>query len=255
LRKETVMQRIVASLFFAGSVLGLAASAAAQASDLPIEQIAPRDSEAVSQISDGSTEILRPPAPEPRTSLSPTQLAREKESGPAAEQLTPERRSLPRPAQLAPGSRSAQPPQSISKPEDGRRAAVERVEGEDRCDPAKHPSGKTLRANCSRVIENRAAEFKGGQVTPPLSPEQRLLIDQQLRDRASDPRSAARRLATTGEDHDSIEAQGVASVVLGRSLDQSGKENKTHENGPESAAEAAAILNAIVNQPTSGSPR
>lgn len=205
--------------------------ATVQQDRLAIEQVSPRAGAGVPQIA----------APQRPSARPPPQLAADQESTPAASQLTSERGAARVSSQVTSASRSAEPPQSLSHRNDGRSTAVERLEGSDRCDPA--IGDKTRSRKCADVIENRAAEFSRPDPTA-LSPEQRLLLEQELREGALDFQAAARRLANTGES-DSLEAQGVASVVLTPSAES----NKPDKPEDDAAADAAAIVGAVVNQP------
>lgn len=167
------------------------------------------------------------------------------ERAPTSLQLTTERGSGPGSQQLTKSARTAQPSQALSTPKEGRTGAVERVAGDDRCDPA--AQAKVRSANCVAVIETRAAEFSP-RAAAPLSPEQRIVMDQQLRERSSGTASAVRRLARNGEDAQSPDAQGLASVVLREPI------NPKRDQPPDPAAAAAssevfAIVNAIIDRP------
>lgn len=127
-------------------------------------------------------------------------------------QLTRAGQGAAAPGQAAQGPRSAQGVAPLSAPQEGRTAAVARVEGRDRCDPAA-PSSSPV---CAAVIETRAGEF----VPPafePLSPEERLLSTelrrQPMLDNPSDPRRVARLLGETSSDRASA-AEGVASTLM-----------------------------------------
>ena len=208
------------------------ASVAAQQADSSIEQI-----------SSGSrgAELRLDVGEQPRSSAPPAQLAAGSESSPATSQVTPERRSAPPPDQLSADGKTAQPPQPLSRPAEGRQAAVERVEGEDRCDPAEP---RQPRSRCSKVIENRASEFARPDPNA-LSPEQRLLLEQEVREGALNAENGARRLATTGEADESLAAMGVAATIL-----RSGEEVQQPKKPEDDVAKAAAdIVGAIINQP------
>jgi hypothetical protein len=104
------------------------------------------------------------------------------------------------------------------------------------------------------VIENRAAEFTSPDPAA-LSPEQRLLAEQRLRDGNGSTRDAGRRLARSGEDVVSGEAQAVASVVLGTApASASGNQNAPTPNQGLSEA-TLTILNAIVGGAQNAPPR
>jgi hypothetical protein len=152
------------------------------------------------------------------------------------------------PAQVSSGERTAEQPAPLSKPSDGRTAAVERVEGEDRCDPERRDRSDT--GKCARVIENRAAQFPSRR-PPTLSPEQRILADQYEQE-TLDSRSAARRLAIEGTGADDPDLQGIAAIVL-RKPPPPEKPAKPEEDGATDAA--AAIVNAIMGQGTASVPQ
>jgi len=183
----------------------------------------------------GETAIARPGA------LRSPQLSSVAESGAPALQLTRERGSGPASQQLTTGARTAQPSQPLSKPEDGRTGTVERVAGSDRCDPG---ADRPRAAKCAQVIETRAAEFARRDPTA-LSPEQRIIIEQQLRERGGSFGGAARRLAANGDDARSLESQGVASVVLRTPPAEPGPAKPDVD--PAASEAMTALVNAIVN--------
>lgn len=176
----------------------------------------------------------------PKTGEAPPQLTRARQGASTPEQLSKRERSAASGPQLAAGKRSASAPEPLSSAKDGRTAAVERVEGKDRCDPAT-AKGRPLPRACAAVIERRAAQF-GRAATPVLSPEQRILIgDRALQQAGID--GAARRLAISGEDAKSEEAQGLASVVLTAPPEP----RKPEEKDPALGEAEAAIVNAVLN--------
>lgn len=216
-------------------IVGLLIAAASPAAASP-----PASNAAVADIPQISTS--RAPLPEaPPTARSveaPPQLTREQRGAAGSAQLSPGPRSVAPSPQLAIGKPSAQGSAPLSSVRDGRTAAVQRVEGEDRCDPE---TGKIDKAECKRVIENRASEFRRREA-PTLSPEERILVADQALERLG-VEAATRRLALTGEDDSSIEAQGVAAIVL-----RQPQREETVEEKPSSEAEAAAALvGAILN--------
>ena len=172
------------------------------------------------------------------------QLSSVAESVTPALQLTRERGSGPASQQLTRGPRTAQPSQALSTPAEGRTGTVERVAGSDRCDPAAAQPAKP--AKCAAVIETRAAEFTR-RAPAPLSPEQRIIVEQQARERSVSFSSAARRLAVNADDARSIEAQGVASLVLGAPSPEPRRETPVED--PAASEQFNALVNAIVNQP------
>jgi hypothetical protein len=158
-------------------------------------------------------------------------------------QLTSERGSARAAEQLTRGARSAQPSQALSQPRDGRSTAVERLAGDDRCDPG---TGRARPARCAQAIETRAAEFAPEQASV-LSPEQSIIAEQQARERAGNFSNAARRLAVSGVDAKSLEAQGVASVALGGPAEEA--RPTPARPGAAPSQEVMSIINAIVNAP------
>jgi hypothetical protein len=179
-------------------------------------------------------------SPDPASTSS--QVASGAESVAPARQLTSERGAGPAAVQLSTGPRSAQGSIALSSRADGRTSAVERVAGSDRCDPAAR-RGKSEK--CAAVIENRSAEFARREA-PELSPEQRIIVDQQLRERPPGIGEAARRLAASGNDAQSMEAQGVASVVLAPPPPV--PETGLPKDDPTATPQMQAIINAIIGR-------
>jgi hypothetical protein len=224
------LRKAAASVLFLAAVATSPAGAQDQQVDVP-------------QISASSS--LAPPA-EPvaqRTAQALQQLSSGDDSRPAERQVTAAGSSNEQPSQVATRTRNAQPPQPLSTPQQGRTAAVDPVHGHDRCDPADSKQSKTLQ--CRKVIENRAAEYTRPSPTR-LSPEQKLLIDQQLLASEASLAGATHRLATSGNVDQSLETMGIASVVLDQSSKPKDPEKK--EDDPKSDAAVQAILT-ILNQP------
>lgn len=221
------------------ALLGVSMSAVnAQPADIEVQQIA----------ADGSDESVTGPADRSGTdALAPAdqQISKSGQGVPASVQLTDEKRSARTPAQLTSERKSAQASTPLSKPSEGRRPALERIEGEDRCDPVLEKYRDVAR--CARVIETRAAEFERERPRP-LSPEERILLERLLAE-ADDARSAARRLAITGDDSGSEFASGVASIVLRRdSKDDSGEDGQS-ESALEQGTLSEQILKSVLGVP------
>lgn len=187
----------------------LIAVALAAASGAASAQISPN----IPQVSAGGASVAVEPIVSLPSSEATSQLSDPRDSAAPEAQLTPVRSSHDQPAQLSKGPRSAQGPQALSQPAEGRTGVIDRVEGTDRCDAAR--SRKDHPAECSRVIETRADDYSRPAPTR-LSPEQKLLLDQQLQAVDNDLADATRRLARSGEDDSSIESQAIASIVLGQ---------------------------------------
>lgn len=169
----------------------------------------------------------------------PAQLTRRTESRERAAQLTSERGSAP-PSQLSRGG-TAEQPAPLSRPNEGRTGVVAAVGGHDRCDAAARTAASP---DCARVIETRSAEFaRPNPLT--LSPEQRLLVDQRLREQSL----ASRIPGTRSSDADAIDpdsAQG--QVVAALALDRPGADGKdaAMNTEPGLPAAAAAVVEAIL---------
>jgi hypothetical protein len=98
------------------------------------------------------------------------------------------------------------------------------------------------------VIENRSSEFARPDPNA-LSPEQRLLLEQEVREGALTAEDGARHLAATGEADASLAAMGVAATVL-RSKDEAPAKKQAEDD----VAKAAEIVGAIINQPLTPQP-
>ena len=217
--------------WFAGLLLvGAATAAAAQPEAEPLTE--------VPQISSPRMPVPSAPVAN-RTGDAPPQLTKRQAGASNTPQLTSEPRTASTPPQLTSGGRNAQPPAPLSSAADGRTGAIERVEGDDRCDPQAPAKSKS---DCSRVMENRAAEFRR-RTAPSLSPEQRILIGDEARE-ASGVEGAARRLAINGEDAESMDAQSVAAIVL-RKPPEPAKDKE--EPAKDQTEAAAALVNALLN--------
>ena len=193
----------------------------------PIEQIPSRSPDI-----EGATSKAQAPA-------MPGSAGTDDASGSSSSQLTGQEQRLRQPAQLYSGGKTARPLEPLSQPSDGRvgAGAVSRLAGSDRCDAADSEKLDT----CRRVIETRAAEFV--RPTPSLAtPEQRLLSDQVAETR-NGVRAAARRLAETGSDADSEDAQGIAALVLRPPAAPADEKAES----PEPTAAEAALVTAILN--------
>jgi len=202
------------------AVLGAAAvgSAAATAQNLP-------DMPQISTPAESYVETL--PRGDARPGEAPDQLSRPAATAASQEML----------GQVNKAKRNAEPPPALSKRSEGRTSSVERVSGNDRCDPA---NAKKDVPACERVIEARADEYT--RLPPPeLTPEQHLLLDQQSRDDQENVDDAAHRLATTGDADDSNEAFAIAAIVLRRPEPQP-EPDKQEDPTAKAAVEAAIQL-------------
>ena len=141
--------------------------------------------------------------------------------------------------QLAKGKASAEAAPALSSTEQSRPGPRTVIEGEDRCDRATRV--RLSSAACAKVIETRSAEFD--RTPAPLSPEQRLLLEQRTV-ALSGAQGVARRLAA-GEG--STDDQAVASIALRQP--QQPADKKDEEKSPISQEQAAAIVGAILNPP------
>ncbi len=150
--------------------------------------------------------------------------------------------------QLASKKASAAPPPPLSQPNQGRDTGAAALKGEDRCSNTDEATAKDV---CARVIETRSAEFPIPD-REPLSPEQRLLADQNvLAPSPLDAAAAARRLAT-GRPDDTAIALAVADLALMR---PSGVDDKKDEKAKDQSPSATdALVAAIIIQATGGTP-
>lgn len=183
------------------------------------------------------------PAPQ-HSSEAPSQISANSDSTPGETQLTSKHASRQEPKQLSADPRDAKGAPAISKPSDGRTAAVELVNGDDRCDPAV-PAARQPEA-CKKVIETRADDYTRPSPTE-LSPEQKLLIDQQLREQTDGVTEAAQKLAKSGEADDSTESMGIAAIVLRQSAPPPEEPDK--QKDPATDAAAQAVIQAITQLP------
>lgn len=213
--------------------LGQITATAAAAEDARASQIAPGGrSVAAANAAGAPSAAPSPQLAQPRDGAPPTQLVREKRTGAGT-------------VQLSDAPPSARPPAPLSRPADGRTAATDRIGGRDRCDPA-----ATRSAACSVVIETRAADFPPPSAEP-LSPEQRLLVEQRLIGERTSPaegiaRTATRRVGRDGADAAAADMQGLASVVLGTTaLAPPPKDEPTSGLSAEQAAAATSVLGAL----------
>lgn len=212
-------------------ILAFAAASAAEAQDVT----------AVPQITSSAASDTSPRQIEQQPGDLPPQLSASEERAPRQSQLTSADQSGRQTLQVSTAPRSAQPPEPLSRPEEGRTAAVAKVQGKDRCDPANPQDKKST--ECKHVIETRSAEFARPSPTE-LSPEQKLMIDQQMLAR-EDLSSATRRLANSG-DPKSIEGMGVAAIVLDQGQP---KEPKKPDLDPQTNADIQAVLGILTAPP------
>lgn len=249
--RDTAAARTAAglvSLLLLGAVPAQAQVAESRPQDLP--QIG-GDSGAgpLPQIGTRTRDVTGAPAPRGNPA-SPRQLSRPADSRAPGTQLTREGPAAPAPRQLSNAPRTAEAAPPLSRPAEGRTAAVAPVRGNnDRCDPAAAAAGSRA---CAAVIENRSAEFTP-PAPAPLSPEQRLLADQRARERSGTVASAARRLANGDVDPDSFEQQMVAAAATRGEGTPPPAEAPAAE--PALSQETIAIINAIVAGTTPTPPQ
>ncbi|QAY79206.1 hypothetical protein [Sphingosinicella sp. BN140058] len=214
-----------------------------------IDQIGSSSSAPVEQI---STAVRRSDRARSGAALQ-DQISASGEARSTSAQVTAERGNQRGSAQLYTGGRTAEPADPLSKPSEGRTGAVAAVGGDDRCDPALR-SGLPEDKACARVIERRAGEFVRRN-NEELTLEQKLLVEQRT-NQPSTTREAARQLGDTGADTGSLEAQGIAAVVLrgGNVPPETGGESDSADPAVNAAA-LNAIVSAIAAGANGGSPR
>jgi len=225
-------------LLAGGAAWLLAAQANAQVQIAPASELEAR-AVPIDQITTGTREI--PASASSDRSLSTTTFQVTVEAGRLrpAPQLATERPAATGSAQLYTGRRSAEPSEALSSPRDGRRVAVTRIEGHDRCDPSAQASPAANRV-CATVIESRAGDYAKPDPTE-LSPEQRLLVDQRTRSAVASG-DASRRTGDAIAEPDSVEAQGIASAAL--EMERRGQDNFPPESGKEMSQAAEALFQA-----------
>lgn len=179
----------------------------------------------------------------PRTGL-PQVGAAEKGVVAAPAQVGRPARTTAAPLQLAPEERSARASEPLSDRRQSRPSATERLAGKDACDPGRDGPIPEV---CDRPIETRAQQFARPDPTK-LSPEQRLLVDQRLRESAS-VLLATRRPADWADMPDNKDAQAVASAVL-----DAPAVAREEPVAPETAEAIEALVRAIQVQPGTTAP-
>ena len=214
-------------------------------STLPASVAVAQPAPDVPQVADPSEAVDLGTPPASRPFEAPTQISDDAESIAAETQLTSARASHQQTPQLTNGAPTAQAPEALSHPAEGRTAAVERVAGKDRCDPA-IPKEKQS-DECERIIENRADEYQRPSPTE-LSPEQKLLLAQQWGPGAADAAEAANRLARAGSPDKSTDSLGIASIVLQQSQ-PTVPDDKKQEEDPANNPAVQAIIQLVTQTP------
>ncbi|WP_375402181.1 hypothetical protein [uncultured Sphingomonas sp.] len=222
------------------------ATAAAQDTDTAIQQAQPPAREDV-----GVSQLVEPSG----ATRSVPQVGTPERGGPASAQLTAEPRSTRVGGQLSTGAASAREPTAISRPIDGRvggAGTVARVEGADRCAPDATGDRPDV---CDSVIETRSAQFARPE-RPTFSPEQRLLVDQRVREAPLLRGARDRRFDPRATDPDRADDQAIAAMALDRAgadaalaaADQAGR-------APAVPEAAAALIEVILNNAGAQAPR
>ena len=230
------------ALIAVASTLLLALPAAAQSTS-EIDQIRPQQPPSGADRSSSAQIVQTEQSKRDPTGTTLQAGARETRPTPVNQLSTVGERQ--RSPQLYRGGRTAQPSAPLSTPAEGRNTAVSAVQGDDRCDP-QLAAQAPLPAQCSRVIETRSAEFAPPAPTP-LSPEQRILIENQAQAEAS--AGAIRRLSTRG-DANAFSDQALASTVLDSAQAAPPATSETEPASETMDAAMAAIIEAIARQGT-----
>ena len=189
----------------------------------------------IPQVSEQSKSVAADEATPAPTTEAPQQISSRTDDSTAQTQLTSARASRPEASQLSSAVRTVQPPPALSRPSDGRTAAIERVEGKDRCDPA-IPAAKQTE-DCKKVLESRADDY-ARPAPQELSPEQRLLLDQQLQGAGEPLADATHRLATSGVTDNSTDSMGIAAIVLKQGETQPSDKDKKEDPATQAAVQA-----------------
>lgn len=200
----------------------------------PVQQIAPpRSAVPAAQTGDRSLAVPALPA---RSSEPLPQVAAREGARPSA--------------QLTPRGRTAAAPPPLSLPADSRPQAAVALTGKDRCDPQDSRAGQI--EQCQRILELRAGEFSTREA-PTLSAEQRILIEQQNRERRL-PLQRSMQAGLTKEPDDANERanQELAAVVFGSPVSQPAVPEP--EAATADAALADLLQKAIAGSSASSAP-
>jgi len=211
----------------------------ASQAEAPATRAVPSQSVQAPQVSAGTVRVA--PAVSDQTSLPGQARA----PVPQLAKATDARGMTP---QLAPIGATAAPPPALSQPSQGRDTRAAALKGKDRCSEEQEALQTEV---CARVIETRSAEFPIPDHEP-LSPEQRLLADQNLLDTAPlDLNNAARRLSSGRED-ETLAGLAVANLALGKPVIVDTK--KEDEAKAQAPSAIDALIAAIVQQANGGAP-
>jgi hypothetical protein len=147
-------------------------------------------------------------------------------------------------------SRAASPG-PVGNPKDKLPAGVQRIGGQDRCDPQADRKSYT---ECARILERRADEFNAP--TPPvLSPEQRLLGVVQSPDEALVGPSGSSRLRYAARSQPDAELradQELASIYLMVPADAAAPGPASETETPTGLAEVLQVLKIDIAPPPPG---
>ena len=250
--RRTIMMALTIGTIAASTSL---AAAAVQSSARRADVTAPPGGQLVDGNGAPSRDAAAPQLPAAvieDAAAQPTQITPRRARNDATPQLNRERRNARAGAQLYQGRRTAQSSEPLSRPAEGRRQGLVRIAGKDRCDPA--TSGSKPAEACEHVIETRAAEFERRSPLI-LSPEQRLLVDQRLRDAPSTAEMAVRRIGRNDIDADAADAQSVASLVLNQAEAARVETPQTPASALDPTTVTGALVQAIIDSTQSSQPR
>jgi hypothetical protein len=238
----TFAARLAAAALLAGASAPLAAQAQGDPVRLDDFAVARQggDTLQVDQLPAGDGEVTGSPQPHDR-------------AVPAEEPVAPAAARLPQLSAKGQGSEQAQisepgaaPDESaaaVSSTAQSRPQAVARLGGRDRCDPQ---LAEAERERCRRILELRAGEFNA-PAAPELSPEQRLLAEQQPDDEGITGRSTVTRLRLASRDDPDADLQSnqeVAALYLGRQTPPA-QQQPADPAAPEGDASLAQILETL----------
>ena len=182
--------------------------------------------------------------PPTRSTEAPPQISANSDSTAAEMQLTSARASHQPTAQLSNGGPNADAPEGLSHPAEGRTAAIERVNGTDRCDPAVPREKRT--EECRKVIESRADDYARPAPTE-LSPEQKLLIAREWGPGAAE--AAANRLAKSGSAEGTADSLGIAAIVLRQAQPAKQDDQKQEDDAASTNPAVQAIIQILTQTP------
>jgi hypothetical protein len=237
----TFAARLAAAALLAGASTPLAAQA--QGDPVRLDDFAvarqSRDTLQVDQLprDEGQTTEAAPPVDRKVTAEEPVAPAAARLPQLSAKGQSPQQTQISKPGGAPDESAAAVSSTAQSRPQ-----GVARLGGRDRCDPQ---LAEAERERCQRILELRAQEFNA-PAAPELSPEQKLLAEQQT-DEEGAGRSTVTRLRLASRDDPDANLpsnQELAALYLGKQAPPA-PQQPPEETTPEGDAALAQILQTL----------